>query len=333
MDNGSIDTLGSWTMITENVFRNQLIRVGYRLWDDFIYPLHSTLMGANDDESDTQEELLSMAPVIKNAMHAVRRMILDMGERCTGRYARTSRDEGCMKPIEKAVLSCMKRDMDVRYVEFVDGVSSIEYALEEIGQAGVNRSANSYRRMLNVVETWYARVNSLHVVPTSAMQTADYMEERYGVVAQRSGEIPRWVNQVILNVIITSLLQNRKNDDVVFRQAEGGVLIEYSGVSASGVDSLGMWRPDRGMQDVLHLVRSLCAGNDGTEKASLIYASKVGHGSRFSITWDAACEFNFIPSGWYSIKYSDSAASKGQLFVPPGRPEMQDHLSEGTVSL
>jgi hypothetical protein len=299
------------------------------LWDDFISPLYSTLMGMNRDALDTQEELLSMAPVIKNAMSTVKKMIMEMGEQYTGRHASALHREARMRPMERAMLSCMRRDMNVRYVEFIEGVATIEFALEEINRTGVNRGANNYRRMLNVVENWYARVNSLHAVPTSAMQTADYIEERYGVVSQRDGEIPPWVDQTILNMIITSLLQNRRNDDIVFRQSEGGILIEYSGASAGRVDLMGKWRPDEGIQDVLHLVNSLCAKNSGMEKPSLIYASKVGYGARFSIVWDAACKFNHAPSGWYSITYSDSSAINGRFFPLSDNPSAENERTEG----
>lgn len=325
---GNIDEL---VMVIENSFRHQLMRLGHMTWDDFISPLLSVLKDVNDNINGAENNLLFLAPLVRDAMHTAQKMLLEMEERRRGRYGRQPHEEELMTTQGKAIISCLRRDMDVRFAEIASDSMTIEYGLQKITANGVDRNASSYSRMIAAIERWCEQINALYAVPTSGMQTADYLEKRFGAKILQSGEIPPWVDQTILNIIITSILQYQSNDGIIFHQREGGVLVASYENMMHGMNSLRTWNLEKRIKDVRFLIDYLCERSCSEKEPSLMYASKVGCGSRFSIVWDEACEFNSIPHGWHVVRYSQSDAIDDRSIRLAGDYEKQAHLLEGVV--
>lgn len=313
MHGSSLGNIDELAMVIEDAFRAQLTRMGYMMWDDFISPLFSVLKNVNNDRADSHEELAAMAPLVRDAMSAARKMLSEMGERRKGRYGRQPHEEEYMTPRGRAISSCIRQDMDSRYMELMSGLATIESGLEEVCAHGVNRNTNSYRRMMAVVERWYEQVNALHVVPTTVPQTSGYIEERFRAGVILEGEIPDWIDQVILNIVVTAMVRKLNQGEMIFRQNEGGILIENNDSTLTQEELMNMWSHHGGMQDVLLLVDCLCMKRRDGVRAVLMFSSKLGHGVRLSITWNAECEFGQVPDGWHAIKYPCDTAVEKQL--------------------
>jgi len=322
---------GEREVFLENIYRTQLIRYGYAIWDNFIYALFSLIRDVKCGAYEQREELVFRAGNFRSAILVASRIIAEIEERRLIRSSRFDLSKHVDDSRTKALTLYAKRDLDIRFSELKAELDTIAHGLESLSSVRFDENSADFKRMADAAKNWVGLINSLNIYPSSVRCTADYLESRFkNVKVSRGFDPPPNIDQIVLNAMVAELILDCQRHrcyglhfEINVQQRRGGLLMDIKGVKIPHDDLLTAYASGKGISNVLTLLNHLGVKNVEGKYPEMKIASNSECEMWISIDWNEGHEKDEIPPGWSAIGF------RGGYGKPISPSQIENTVSQG----